>query len=63
MLTKLPKYESLFKNASDEYKLDWKLLASISYQESKWDNDAVSPTGVKGVMMLTKNTAQDVKCK
>jgi len=41
MLTKLPRYESLFKNASDKYKLDWKLLASISYQESKWNNNAV----------------------
>ena len=58
MITKLPKYESLFKKASEDNNLDWKLLASISYQESKWNNDAVSPTGVKGVMMLTKNTAK-----
>ena len=58
MITKLPKYESLFKKASEDNNLDWKLLASISYQESKWNNDAVSPTGVKGVMMLTQNTAK-----
>jgi len=58
MTTKLPKYESLFKKASEDNNLDWKLLASISYQESKWNNDAVSPTGVKGVMMLTQNTAK-----
>ena len=58
MLTKLPIYEALFKEASDAYNLDWKLLASISYQESKWDNNAVSPTGVKGLMMLTKSTAK-----
>ena len=58
MPTKLPRYESLFKNASDKYKLDWKLLASISYQESKWNNNAVSPTGVKGLMMLTIDTAK-----
>ena len=58
MLSKLPRYESLFKNASDKYKLDWKLLASISYQESKWNNNAVSPTGVKGLMMLTIDTAK-----
>ncbi len=61
MITKLPKYESLFKQASDKYNLDWKLLASISYQESKWDNEAISPTGVKGLMMLTKNTAKMLK--
>lgn len=58
MLTKLPEYESLFKKASDHYSLDWKLLASLSYQESKWNNNAVSPTGVRGLMMLTKDTAK-----
>ena len=58
MITELPKYESLFKKASEENNLDWKLLASISYQESKWNNNAVSPTGVRGVMMLTQNTAK-----
>ena len=34
---------------------------SISYQESKWNNEAISPTGVKGLMMLTKNTAKMLK--
>ena len=61
MISKLPKYELLFKQASDKYNLDWKLLASISYQESKWNNEAISPTGVKGLMMLTKNTAKMLK--
>ena len=61
MITKLPKYESLFKKASKDNNLDWKLLASISYQESKWNNNAVSPTGVKGVMMLTQSTAKMLK--
>ena len=56
MITKLPIYESIFKNASQKYNIDWKLLAAISYQESKWNNDAVSPTGVRGLMMLTKST-------
>ena len=55
--TKLPIYEDEFKEAADMYNLDWKLLAAISYQESKWDNNAISPTGVKGLMMLTKSTA------
>ena len=58
MITKLPEYESLFKRASEDNNLDWKLLASISYQESKWNNEAVSPTGVKGIMILTQNTAK-----
>jgi len=57
MTTKLPVYEDQFKEAADVYNLDWKLLAAISYQESKWNNNAISPTGVKGLMMLTKSTA------
>jgi len=57
MTTKLPIYEGKFKEAANLYNLDWKLLAAISYQESKWNNNAVSPTGVKGLMMLTKSTA------
>ena len=57
MTTKLPIYEGKFKEAANVYNLDWKLLAAISYQESKWNNNAISPTGVKGLMMLTKSTA------
>ena len=57
IVLKLQKFEHLFKEASIKYNIDWKLLAALSYQESKWDNDAVSPTGVKGLMMLTKKTA------
>jgi membrane-bound lytic murein transglycosylase MltF len=57
MITKLPVYENQFKKAASLNNLDWKLLAAISYQESKWNNNAISPTGVRGLMMLTKNTA------
>jgi len=30
----------------------------MSYQESYWKPGAVSPTGVRGIMMLTESTAQ-----
>ncbi len=61
MITKLPQYEPIFRDVSKIHSLDWKLLAAIAYQESKWNNQAVSPTGVKGLMMLTKNTAKMLK--
>lgn len=54
---RLPKYEKYFIKYSNQYNLDWKLLAAIGYQESHWDPNAVSPTGVRGLMMLTQNTA------
>ncbi|MDJ0927800.1 MAG: membrane-bound lytic murein transglycosylase MltF [Gammaproteobacteria bacterium] len=54
---KLPRYRELFENAAANIDTDWRLLAAIGYQESHWDPEAVSPTGVKGIMMLTKLTA------
>lgn len=58
VLSRLPKYKSWFIEAGKKNNLDWRLLAAIGYQESHWIPDAESPTGVKGIMMLTKNTAQ-----
>jgi membrane-bound lytic murein transglycosylase F len=54
---RLPAYRKLFRRAGEEYGIDWRLLAAIGYQESKWDPEAVSPTGVRGIMMLTEQTA------
>jgi len=54
---RLPAYRHLFKAAAARYQVDWRLLAAIGYQESKWDPAAVSPTGVRGMMMLTEQTA------
>lgn len=58
ILTQLSKYKDLFEQAGKQFDIDWRLLAAMSYQESHWNSKAVSPTGVKGLMMLTKNTAK-----
>ena len=57
---KLPTYNSYFKKAAQTYKFDERLLAAISYQESHWDEKARSYTGVRGMMMLTNDTAKRV---
>ncbi|NIY48971.1 membrane-bound lytic murein transglycosylase MltF [Cedecea colo] len=54
----LPELRPLFEKYATD--IDWRLLAAISYQESHWDSQATSPTGVRGLMMLTKNTAQSL---
>ena len=54
----LPQLKPLFEKYAEE--IDWRLLAAIAYQESHWDAQATSPTGVRGMMMLTKNTAQSL---
>lgn len=61
MKTHLPVYQSLFQQAAERYQFDWHLLAAVSYQESHWNPSAVSSTGVKGMMMLTKATAKQMK--
>ncbi len=55
---KLSKHKRYFQMAADRYYLDWKLLAAVAYQESHWNPLAVSPTGVKGLMMLTQEIAK-----
>lgn len=55
---RLPIYKASFKRSAQQYDIDWHLLAAIGYQESYLKPDSVSPTGVRGLMMLTNNTAQ-----
>ncbi|HEB57626.1 MAG TPA: membrane-bound lytic murein transglycosylase MltF [Gammaproteobacteria bacterium] len=58
--TVLPRYRSLFEAAGRRHGIDWQLLAAQSYQESHWNPRARSPTGVRGIMMLTLITAREV---
>ena len=60
---RLSKLIPIFKQAAEKHKLDWRLIAAISYQESHWNPKAVSPTGVRGLMMLTQNTAKQLGIK
>jgi len=57
---RLPQYQAYFEEAAALTGIDWRLLAAIGYQESHWEADAVSPTGVRGIMMLTQSTADQV---
>jgi membrane-bound lytic murein transglycosylase F len=56
--TRLPRYRKSFEAAARATGVDWRLLAAMAYQESHWNPDAVSPTGVRGIMMLTEHTAK-----
>lgn len=57
---RLDKWREQFKRAGKKTGIDWRLLAAMGYQESHWNPDAVSPTGVRGLMMLTEATAKEV---
>ena len=55
--TVLPRFKPDFMKAQEETGLDWRLLAALAYQESRWDPLATSRTNVRGIMMLTEETA------
>lgn len=57
---RLPNYQQLLEQAAKRHRLDWRLLAATGYQESYWDPTVISPTGVRGFMMLTKETADEL---
>ena len=59
--SRLPKYQALFMQEAESFGIDWRLLAAIGYQESLWNARAKSPTGVRGLMMLTQVTAKQMK--
>lgn len=60
---RFPKYEKLFKQAAKKYDLPYLLLSAQAYQESHWRANARSPTGVRGIMMLTLETARAMGVK
>ena len=56
----LPEWQPLLETVAEEYQMDWRLLAAMAYQESHWNPDARSHTGVRGMMMLTRVTASEL---
>jgi membrane-bound lytic murein transglycosylase F len=57
----LPTLREMFQSAQQSTGIDWRLLAAIAYQESQWNPQATSPTNVRGMMMLTEDTAAQLK--
>lgn len=57
---RLPRYREWFEQAAARYHLDWRLLAAIGFQESRWNPAAISSVGAAGVMMLTSDTAAEM---
>ncbi len=56
----LPKYRWIIQKAAQKYDFDWRLIAAMVYQESHFDPEATSFTGVEGMMQLTQDTAADM---
>jgi membrane-bound lytic murein transglycosylase F len=61
--TRLPHLRQSFELAGQETGLNWRMLAALGYQESRWRPAAVSPRGAQGVMMLMPLTATKMGVK
>jgi membrane-bound lytic murein transglycosylase F len=59
--SRLPLYQKWFEEAAEQSSQDWRLLAAIGYQESKWNPSAASASGAKGLMQLTMDSASAVQ--
>jgi membrane-bound lytic murein transglycosylase F len=57
---RLPELQGLFEEAARVTGLDWRLIAAVGYQESKWEAQATSADGAQGIMMLTTDAASAV---
>ncbi|HUL66381.1 MAG TPA: transporter substrate-binding domain-containing protein [Burkholderiaceae bacterium] len=51
----------LFRKYGDRYDVDWMLMAAQGYQESRLNQQAVSPVGAIGVMQVMPATGRDMK--
>jgi len=58
--TRLPTYKDLIRKTARKHGFDWRLIAAIIYQESHFDPNAKSFTGVEGIMQLTRDTAEEM---
>lgn len=54
---KMPLYKNTILAAAKKFQLDPLLLVAVIYQESAFNQEAVSHTGVRGLMQLTQETA------
>lgn len=57
---RMPRYREIIRDAAREYDLDWRLITAMIYQESHFDPDARSYTGVRGLMQVTQRTAAEM---
>lgn len=57
---RLPKYRDVIIQQANNYHLDWKIIAAITYQESHFQPLARSYTNVRGLMQITMDTAREM---
>lgn len=57
----ISEYDDIIKKEAKEIEWDWRLLASVAYQESRFDPKAESWAGAVGLMQMMPSTALDLE--
>lgn len=57
----LSDYDELMRKAAQAHNLDWRLLAAIAFEESRFDAKARTDTGGRGLFGMLPGTAQALK--
>jgi len=57
---KLPKYQKTIIKESEKHGFDWRIIAAVVYQESRFNPGARSYTGVRGLMQVTEQAAAEM---
>lgn len=55
----ISKYDSIFKKFAKIYNWDWRILAALAYQESKFKQDIKNPWGAIGIMQIKRFVASE----
>jgi len=56
----LSPYDELVKQYAQQYQFDWRLLVAQMHQESRFDPNATSMVGAKGLFQIMPRTAQEL---
>ena len=54
---RISEYDDIIKLNANKFDFDWRLIASVIFQESQYDTSAESWTGAQGLMQLMPETA------
>jgi membrane-bound lytic murein transglycosylase F len=63
MAKRLSRYDHLIARRAEEAGFDWRLVAALIFEESRFDNQRVSEAGAYGLMQITPMAAQDMGVK
>jgi membrane-bound lytic murein transglycosylase MltF len=57
--SRISRFDKIFKKYAKKYNFDWRLIAALCYQESRFNPSAYNRSGAIGLMQVKKSTAKE----